>query len=121
MRVLRSQSGEQPGCDLPRFSFDELNRGFLCVLLNVATSISLVKGLAWIFFAATFIFMRGRPKLGPAEYKADTLRIRLTNGERELLDKAAGGRTSTWARELLLRAAERECLAVQPKKERKRK
>jgi len=65
--------------------------------------------------------MRGRPKLSVAEYKADTLRIRLTTGEREMLDKAAGGRTSTWARELLLRAAERECLAIHPKKERKAK
>jgi len=33
------------------------------------------------------------------------LRIRLSDPEREEIDKAAGGKSSTWARQVLLRAA----------------
>ena len=42
------------------------------------------------------------------ERKDAELRIRLTKDERERLDAAAQGNTSTWARELLLRAAKRK-------------
>jgi hypothetical protein len=51
------------------------------------------------------INLRGRPPKDPDERKAAELRIRLTEQEREELDKAAGNNTSTWARELLLKAA----------------
>jgi len=49
----------------------------------------------------------GRPPKPPDERKSDELRIRLTADERAELDRAADGKTSTWARELLLRAARR--------------
>jgi hypothetical protein len=48
---------------------------------------------------------RGRPKKPPGDLRSDELRIRLTAGERRALDRAAGGRTSTWARAILLLAA----------------
>jgi hypothetical protein len=49
----------------------------------------------------------GRPPKPLEERRRKPLRIRLTDAERELLDDAAGGEegTSTWAREVLLRAA----------------
>lgn len=50
----------------------------------------------------------GRPPKPPDERKAAELRIRLTQAEREELDRAAGENTSTWAREVLLRAAKRK-------------
>jgi hypothetical protein len=64
------------------------------------------------FCVATFSVMkpkqdRGRPPLPPEERKAAELRIRLTEAQRALLDEAAGQDTSTWAREVLLRAARR--------------
>ena len=50
----------------------------------------------------------GRPEKEPDERKTSFLRIRMTQEERELLDQVAGGKTSTWAREVLLRAARRK-------------
>ena len=51
---------------------------------------------------------RGRPK-GPDELRRkNVLRIRLTDDERKQLDAAAGDSTSTWARDVLLRAAKRQ-------------
>ena len=50
---------------------------------------------------------RGRPPKADDERKDAELRIRMTQDERELLDRAAGDKTSTWAREVLLRAAKR--------------
>jgi hypothetical protein len=69
-------------------------------------------GLATGFFAATLISMekpreRGRPPKSPDERKTAELRIRLTTEQRETLDDAAEGDTSTWARDVLLRAAKR--------------
>ena len=49
----------------------------------------------------------GRPPKPPEERKAAELRIRLTEAQRAELDAAAGQDTSTWAREVLLRAAKR--------------
>jgi uncharacterized protein (DUF1778 family) len=51
---------------------------------------------------------RGRPPKPDEERRTAELRIRLTDDEREILDKAAEGKTSTWARELLLKAATRK-------------
>ena len=51
---------------------------------------------------------RGRPPKPPDERRTAELRIRLAEDERALLDEAAGGQTSTWARELLLKAARRK-------------
>ena len=51
---------------------------------------------------------RGRPPKPPDERKDSELRIRLTADEREALDEAAGGKTSTWARGILLKAAKRQ-------------
>jgi uncharacterized protein (DUF1778 family) len=51
---------------------------------------------------------RGRPPKADEERKSAELRIRMTQEERELLDAAAGGKTSTWARGVLLRAAKRK-------------
>lgn len=50
----------------------------------------------------------GRPPKDPEDRKSAELRIRLTAGERDSLDRAANGKTSTWAREVLLRAAKRD-------------
>lgn len=50
---------------------------------------------------------RGRPPKPPEERKSAELRIRLTEDERSALDHAAGENTSTWAREVLLKAAKR--------------
>ena len=50
---------------------------------------------------------RGRPPKPPQERKAAELRIRLTEAQRKELDAAAGQDTSTWARDVLLRAAKR--------------
>jgi hypothetical protein len=49
----------------------------------------------------------GRPPKAPDERKAAELRIRLTEAQRAELDAAAGQDTSTWARDVLLRAAKR--------------
>jgi uncharacterized protein (DUF1778 family) len=51
---------------------------------------------------------RGRPPKSDEDRRSAELRIRLTEDEREILDEAAGGKTSTWARELLLKAASRK-------------
>lgn len=51
---------------------------------------------------------RGRPYKDPGERKSAELRIRLTEDERKSLDAAGGGKTSTWARDVLLRAAKRK-------------
>ena len=49
----------------------------------------------------------GRPEL-PDEFRRDNvLRIRLAQDERVLLDRAANDKTSTWARDVLLKAAKR--------------
>jgi hypothetical protein len=49
----------------------------------------------------------GRPPKPSTERKAAELRIRLTESQRAELDEAAGQDTSTWARDVLLRAAKR--------------
>jgi uncharacterized protein (DUF1778 family) len=51
---------------------------------------------------------RGRPFKSDAARKSAELRIRLTKEERTVLDAAADGHTSTWAREILLEEARRE-------------
>jgi hypothetical protein len=51
---------------------------------------------------------RGRPHKLPDERKTAELRIRLTGDERELLDVAGEGKTSTWARGILIREATRK-------------
>lgn len=47
-----------------------------------------------------------RPTKPQDERKENVLRIRLTDDERRALDQAASGHTSTWARDVLLRAAQ---------------
>jgi hypothetical protein len=49
----------------------------------------------------------GRKKLPDDERRAKPLRIRLTDDERAELERASQGKTSTWARDVLLRAARR--------------
>lgn len=49
---------------------------------------------------------RGRPFKPDEERRTAELRIRLTDDERELLDAAADGKTSTWAREIILAEAQ---------------
>jgi hypothetical protein len=51
---------------------------------------------------------RGRPPKPDEDRRSAELRIRLTDEEREKLDDAAGGKTSTWARDVLLKAAARK-------------
>ena len=53
-----------------------------------------------------------RPMKLEQDRKANVLRIRLTEEERAKVNLAAQGRTSTWARRVLLAAAE-ECNAGQ--------
>ena len=54
---------------------------------------------------------RGRPPKADDERKDNVLRIRMTQDERETLDHAADGKTSSWARDVLLRAAKRKALS----------
>ena len=54
---------------------------------------------------------RGRPPKADDERKDNVLRIRMTQDEREILDQAADGKTSSWARDVLLRAAKRKALS----------
>ena len=51
---------------------------------------------------------RGRPPKPDEERRSAELRIRLTEDERAALDNAAGENTSTWARDVLLKAAARK-------------
>ena len=51
-----------------------------------------------------------RPVKAEVERKQNVLRIRLTGEERAALEVAASGKTSTWARRVLLEAA-RECVS----------
>lgn len=75
---------------------------------------SVCKSVDKKIFVATIIFMdaekrsRGRPFKPDEDRRTAELRIRLTDDERELLDAAADGKTSTWARNILLRAAKRD-------------
>ena len=50
----------------------------------------------------------GRPEKAPEERRENILKVCLTDEERDQLDHAADGKTSTWARSLLLRAAKRQ-------------
>lgn len=53
-------------------------------------------------------FKKGRPSKPEEFRKTNVLRIRLTESERALLDDAADEKdTSTWARNILIRAAKR--------------
>jgi hypothetical protein len=48
---------------------------------------------------------QGRPPKSPEERRTAELRIRLTEAERELIDAICGRGASTWARDVILRAA----------------
>jgi hypothetical protein len=50
---------------------------------------------------------RGRPPVPDEEKRKPAFLLKLTDDEHELIKQAAGGKTSTWAREVLLRAAKR--------------
>jgi uncharacterized protein (DUF1778 family) len=49
----------------------------------------------------------GRPPKAPDERQTARLEIRMTEAELELIETAAAGKTSTWARDVLVRAAKR--------------
>ncbi len=59
---------------------------------------------------------RGAPEKPPEQRKTELLPIRLTKAEKALVDQAANGKVSAWARGILLRAARRK--AKQPSGER---
>jgi hypothetical protein len=48
---------------------------------------------------------RGAPKKAPEERRSELVPIRFTKAEKESIDTAAGGNTSAWARDILLKAA----------------
>ena len=50
---------------------------------------------------------RGAPIKPPEERRSVLLPIRLTEAEKAAIDTAASGKASTWARDVLLRAAKR--------------
>ena len=50
---------------------------------------------------------RGRPPKADDERREIRFQIRLSQAELDQLDKAARGKTSTWARDILLKAAKR--------------
>jgi len=54
---------------------------------------------------------RGRPPVSDEERREIRFQVRLSATELALLDTAAQGKTSTWARETLLRAAKRRLAA----------
>jgi hypothetical protein len=106
MTVARLQSGENPVVTRPArvSSFG----GVFFPLFIVATENGLARG----FSVAIVNFMektreRGRPPKPPEDRKTAELRIRLTPEQRATLDAAADVDTSTWARDVLLRAAKR--------------
>jgi hypothetical protein len=49
----------------------------------------------------------GRPPKPPAERQTARLEIRMTDAELALIEKAAKDKTSTWARDVLVKAAKR--------------
>ena len=49
----------------------------------------------------------GRPPKPAIERQTARLEIRMTDAELKLIEKAGGGKTSTWARDVLVRAARR--------------
>ncbi|MHC4178944.1 MAG: hypothetical protein ACYSWU_15635 [Planctomycetota bacterium] len=51
---------------------------------------------------------RGAPQKPQQKRRTELLPIRLTKVEKTLVDQAADGKTSTWARGVLLRAARRK-------------
>ena len=76
---------------------------------------------SWVFVATVNSMVR--PMKSELERKANMLRIRMTDENRRLLDEASGLLgldTSTWARQVLLRAAKRRMPAtIREKWERK--
>lgn len=50
---------------------------------------------------------RGAPEKPPELRKSVLLGVRMTEAERAEIDEAADGKASTWARDVLLRAARR--------------
>jgi hypothetical protein len=50
---------------------------------------------------------RGRPKVADSEKRKARFLLKLNDVEYELIQRAAGDKVSTWARETLLRAAKR--------------
>jgi hypothetical protein len=50
---------------------------------------------------------RGRPRLADSEKRKPAFLLKLTDAEFDLIRQAAGEKVSTWAREVLLRAAKR--------------
>ena len=50
---------------------------------------------------------RGAPEKPPEHRRSVLLGVRMTEAERAEIDSAAEGKASTWAREVLLRAARR--------------
>ncbi len=51
---------------------------------------------------------RGRPPVPEAEKRKPAFLVKLTDAEHELIKHAAGEKVSTWARDVLLRAAKRK-------------
>jgi hypothetical protein len=49
----------------------------------------------------------GRPPKPATERQTARLEIRMTGAELKLIEKAGGGKTSTWARQVLVKAAKR--------------
>jgi hypothetical protein len=49
----------------------------------------------------------GRPALHPSEKRTGRFLVKLNDAEYALIQQAAGAKVSTWAREVLLRAAKR--------------
>lgn len=75
---------------------------FIVSSIVVATII-----LTFSIVVATIADM-GRNKLPDDERREKPLRIRLSKDERAEIDKAADGKASTWARDVLLKAARRK-------------
>jgi uncharacterized protein (DUF1778 family) len=63
-----------------------------------------------MFFVATILVMRGRPKKPEGEAKTYMLRVRMTQEERDLLEGAAKSKSlqlSSWVRSEMLALARR--------------
>ena len=79
---------------------------FIVATIKIATRGLLDICCCYIYFMPNT--ERGRPPKADDERKDAELRIRMTQEERKLLDQAAINKTSTWARDVLLRAAKRK-------------
>jgi hypothetical protein len=108
--VARPKSGDSPDFGSPRSAAKPSGvfiTSFIVATINQDSSLETRNSCCYDKFMEDKR-ERGRPPKPDEERRDAELRIRLTEQERWVLDRAAGEQTSTWAREVLLKAATRK-------------